>query len=134
MAKALKKNEPQAWGYHLIMNLEGCDENIINSGDLLKAFILAMVDKLKMIPVGEPVVRYFNDGDGRGTSIMQLITTSTFMAHTDDKEMSAYIDIFSCSKYNPDDAISLIKEHFNPKSYKKLFILRDPDRMRIINE
>lgn len=118
------------WGYHLIVDARGCDESTINSLETVKAFLSQMVNELHMIPVGEPIARSFNDGNGRGVSAIQLITTSHFSCHTDDSSMAAYIDIFSCEKYDPDIAIATIKKFFNPKEIAKKFILRDPDVLK----
>lgn len=128
LGKSLAKDHIY-WGYHLLVDARGCDKSTINSSSTIKTFIETMVDKLHMIPVGEPILREFNDDNGRGVSCIQLVTTSHFSVHTDDTSMAAYIDIFSCEKYDPEVALKVIHEFFNPKEIIKKFVLRDPDML-----
>jgi S-adenosylmethionine/arginine decarboxylase-like enzyme len=114
------------WGYHLILDCSECNE-MVDDPPMVTAYLREMVQALNMIAVGEPVVHQFTgEGDeGRGTSGVQIITTSSITFHSDDDEWAAYIDIFSCKEFKPQIAIDLTKRHFAPKEMGCLWLYRD---------
>lgn len=131
IGSAIAKKE-KIWGFHVICDATNCDESTVNSAEIVKTFIETTIRRIEMIPVGEPIHYYFNDGDGRGVSVIQLLTTSHCSAHTDDSKLSAYIDIFSCNSYDEkkvDTVVETIKEFFNPKDMAVKVILREPAKI-----
>lgn len=131
LGRTLAKGSDQ-WGFHIIIDCDGCDKSTVNSADTIKSFLYRMVKTLGLIPVGEAVVYTFNDGNGRGVSGLQLITTSHISCHTDDDKMSAYIDFFSCGKYSEDivkQSVDVVDEFFNPKDKTVKILLRDPSKI-----
>lgn len=131
IGSAIAKETP-VWGYHVICCLDDCDKNAINSETIVKTFVETVIDRIKMVPVGEPILRYFNDGNGRGVSCIQLLTESHVSCHTDDSKLSAYIDIFSCNAYDEkkvDTVVATIKEFFNPRHMAVKVILREPAKI-----
>ena len=114
------------WGYHLILDCSGVNENISDKSQIQK-MIKALVKRIKMKAVGEPIIKFLKEGDPhlQGYSCIQLIETSSITMHLNDAlESSAYIDIFSCKDFNPNDAIDVVNEYFEPKKIKQKFIHR----------
>ena len=50
--------------------------------------------------VGPTEIKRFGHGKLRGYSMMQFIETSTIIAHFDEQADRAFIDVFSCKRYN----------------------------------
>jgi S-adenosylmethionine/arginine decarboxylase-like enzyme len=82
------------WGYHLILDIFGCNENV-NTPTVVKLFLEHLVKELRMSPIGPPQVIYVDWDGGRGVTGVQIITTSTITFHGDAKGNKAYIDVFS---------------------------------------
>jgi hypothetical protein len=119
--RKVKKNY---WGHHLIINAADCNPEIIRSPTLMKAFVKDLVDRIHMTAYGKPFIKRFGSGDLLGYSLFQMIETSNIACHFVEGTNDAYIDIFSCKKFNPEDAIDIIKKHFNPKRMQKSFLKR----------
>jgi S-adenosylmethionine/arginine decarboxylase-like enzyme len=112
------------WGYHLILDLSGCNKKVDDPA-AVTAYLKDMVAALKMKAVGKPFVHQFTNPRGRGTSGVQIITTSSITFHSDDEAWCAYIDVFSCKAFKPQTAIDLTKKHFQPKRVGGIFLYRD---------
>lgn len=115
------------WGYHLMLDCSGCNENI-KSKDAIYRFVKDLVEKIDMVAHGEPIIEYLLPGDPKqGYSLMQLITTSNICAHFVETDMTAYFDIFSCKEFDINLAQSVIKQHFDPKKTRINYITRNAD-------
>jgi S-adenosylmethionine/arginine decarboxylase-like enzyme len=112
------------WGYHLIIDASLANGNIDNPRVILE-FLDDLVKRLKMKPLGAPVIEYAEDEEGRGYSAIRMVTTSHFSIHCDDTRRSVYCDIFSCKSFEPSTALRCFQEYFSPKKLKHLWILRD---------
>lgn len=114
------------WGYELILDCSDCNEKI-DDPPTVTAYLKEMVTALKMIAVGEPLVHQFTgEGtEGRGTSGVQIITTSSVTFHSDDDGEAAYINVFSCKAFEPQTAIDLTRKYFEPKRCGALWLYRD---------
>lgn len=87
--------ENEHWGYHLIIDMSGCSNT--DKHDHVLSFFENLIKKLKMKPLSKPVITSVHGGEqGRGTSCMQLITTSSITYHSDDQKNCIYLDIFTC--------------------------------------
>lgn len=112
------------WGYHLLVDCSECNHDI-DDPVKVELFIRELVKKLKMKPIGKPVIVKVNGEDGRGTTAVQIITTSTITFHGDDEKWSVYLDVFSCAPYEPKVALQLFTKYFEPKHLAYKWILRD---------
>jgi S-adenosylmethionine/arginine decarboxylase-like enzyme len=119
-----KSISDENWGYHLLVDLGGCDNNI-NDMEYVKAFIQRLVKILDMHPIGAPVVVHVDSEEGKGVSAVQLITTSTITFHGDENGNQAFIDIFSCKPYSVEIVLSFINRVFTPKTIKHGFLYRN---------
>lgn len=118
------EKEYKYWGYHLLLDTYGCNESI-NSVDTVKEFLKDLVKEIKMKPIGEPMVIYVDDEEGKGVSGIQLITTSTITFHGDDLDKCVYLDVFSCKPYKKQKAIDLFAKYFSPQAMKYRWVHRD---------
>ena len=115
------------WGYHLMLDCSGCNENIADK-DQIYRFTKDLVNRIDMTAHGEPIIEHLLPGDPKqGYSMMQLITTSNICAHFMELDGTAYFDIFSCKPFNIDVAQEVVKEYFNPEKMRVNFITRHAD-------
>jgi S-adenosylmethionine/arginine decarboxylase-like enzyme len=114
------------WGWHLIVNLKECSSESIRSEDNFKNFLNALVKRINMVAYGEPLIKHFatHDPDKAGYSIVQLIETSNITGHFVDKNGDGYLDVFSCSPFEPDHVLAVIREYFAPLRMQERLIFR----------
>lgn len=120
--KKIKKN----YGFELIINLYECDKTVITSCKKLKEFVDKLCKLIKMKPYGKPLIPYFGENatHTKGYSLVQLIETSSITGHFSDYWETAYINIFSCKKFNKDLAKKFTKEYFGAKKIVTRFLVR----------
>jgi S-adenosylmethionine decarboxylase len=114
------------WGYHLILDCQGCSREKIASRENLKAFIEALVKAIDMKAYGEPVLEHFatHDPEKGGFSLVQLIETSSITGHFVDKNGDCYLDIFSCKPFDNETVRKVVMEYFQPQKIKLHFLTR----------
>lgn len=113
-----------AWGYHLSLDCVGCLKHRIKDADNIADFTKALVKRIDMTAYGEPQIVHFGEDDKAGYTLIQLIETSNICAHFCDDTGNAYIDVFSCKIYKPDDVVSTVKEFFKPTNIRLSFSTR----------
>lgn len=130
-ASILKQEVPACqqigyWGYHLILDCQGCDRNEITCKENLKAFIKTLVAEIDMKAYGEPILEHFatHDADKAGFSLVQLIETSSITGHFVDKNGDAYVDIFSCKPFSIDIVRDVVSRYFHPQKIKIHYLTR----------
>ena len=115
------------WGYHLMLDCSGCNENI-SSREQINKFVKELIKKIKMTAHGEPVIEYLLPGDPKqGYSLMQLITTSNICGHFMDLDSTAYFDVFSCKEFDIDTVKKIVHKYFEPSKMRVNFITRNAD-------
>lgn len=114
------------WGWHLLLDIKGCDIDSIKSEETLARFLSALVERIDMVAYGDPIIKHFatHDSEKAGYSIVQLIETSNITGHFVDKNGDAYIDVFSCKPFQPSDVVSVVKEFFAPLYVTDKFVYR----------
>jgi|GEM_PF-215823 len=127
----------KVWGYHLILNLKKCNDNVTRKENIYD-FVKDLVPSIGMVAYGQPIIEHFAEQvpEAAGYSLVQLIETSAITGHFSDLTCDAYIDIFSCKKFDKELAIGKIREHFAPSLIQELFLERDaaiiPVQMTVI--
>ena len=101
------------WGRSTSVDIHDCNHALIADPKYIEKFVHALVKKLKMKRVGPTEIKRFGHGNLRGFSMMQFIETSTIVAHFDEFGNRAFIDIFSCKKYD-----AKLVTHFCQKFFK----------------
>jgi len=105
------------WGRSASIDLHHCDPTLVSDPKAIRKFVRQLASKLKMHRVGPTEVKRFGRGKLRGYSMMQFIETSTITAHFDEQGDRAFIDIFSCRKYNSKLVGKFCKTFFKAKDY-----------------
>lgn len=59
-----------------------------------------------------------------GYTLIAMINTSSITMHFDEERKTAYIDLFSCKRYNEEDVYKLAKESFEAKDFNYRFLER----------
>lgn len=114
------------WGYHLILDCHACDVPSIQSKENVYNWIKKLVKDIDMEPIGEPYIEYTaaEFPDKAGFTAVQIIVTSSIVAHFIDSTGDVYIDVFSCKPFDNDTVIKSIQEAFQPKKIRPNYLTR----------
>lgn len=112
------KEEQWWWGRSASVDLHGCDPLLVRDPIVLERFVRALTRLLKMKRVGPAEIRRFGHGWLRGYSLMQFIETSTIVAHFDEFGRRAFIDVFSCRRYDPKKVAEFCRVFFQADTFK----------------
>lgn len=130
MAKTRKnKNKTKtkcasSWGYHLIVNAGSCDSQALRSKATIAAFAKQLVKDIDMVAYGPPRIVMFGEGNKRGYTLVQLISTSNITAHFVEETNDIYLDIFSCKPFDKSIALDLFRKTFHPKTLDYSIMIR----------
>lgn len=116
----------RSWGYHLILDCQGCELSKISNPHQIRSFAQALVARIEMKAFGEPFIEHFaaHDPKAGGYSLVQLIETSSITGHFVDANGDAYLDIFSCQNFDLEAAQQVVREYFEPKQIKLTYLTR----------
>lgn len=122
----MKKIKKPIYGYELIIDLFECDPRVITSQTKLQEYVDKLCKLIKMKKYGKTILAHFgeNHPHTKGYSLIQLIETSSITGHFSELWNSAYINIFSCKKYDYTLAKKFTKQFFKAKRMKSRFIIR----------
>ena len=112
------------WGIVASIDVYGCDPHLISDKAEIKKFIVDLVDHIKMVRYGEPMIERFAEGGLEGCSALQFIETSSVTMHFDEGQNRAFIDIFSCKYFDHQEAEKFCREYLKGSSSKSVYILR----------
>ena len=114
------------YGFELIMDLSGCNKNIITSRKKLREYTDKLCKLIKMKKYGKTLLPYFGEKKDytKGYSLVQLIETSSITGHFSDLWATAYINIFSCKKFDHKLAKRFTRQFFLAKRMKARFFIR----------
>ena len=117
------------WGYHLILDCGGCDSVKMADYANVDAWIRKLVKDIGMQPIGEPRIEYTAAEflDKAGFTVVQVIVTSSIVAHFVDNLGQIYLDVFSCKEFSHDVVEQSMKEHFGTGTVRKYFLTRQAD-------
>jgi len=107
-------------GYQAIFDIKSCQIDVTNINYLLY-FVEVLVKSVDMKPYGNPLVKHMIMKDKpylNGISIVQLIYTSSVTCHFMDDTGNAYIDFFSCKKFDVNVLTNVIDQLLKPRSIK----------------
>jgi S-adenosylmethionine/arginine decarboxylase-like enzyme len=120
----LKTRKRKSWGYQLLLDISNCNPDAIRSKKTITEFVKELVPAIDMIAFGRPRIVRFGKGNLVGLTLVQLIEKSDITAHFVENSNDAYIDIFSCTSFDPKIAIRICKEYFQPEHIKVRFLKR----------
>jgi len=106
------------WGMSSSIDLKGCAPDRIQDEEYIRSFACELCDLIKMRRYGDPlVVDFGDDPEVSGFTLVQLIETSSIVAHFANASNAAYIDIFSCRSFDSDNAAEFCKNYFGADSF-----------------
>ena len=109
--------DQDCWGISSSIDCYDCDADMIRSIAQVKLFTKQLIELIDMRAYGPCHVVYFGEDEKvAGLSMFQLIETSCISAHFANQSNAAYIDIFSCKKFDPEIAAKFCKAFFQAKS------------------
>ena len=73
---------------------------------------------------GQPQLVKFGDGNKYGYTLVQLIETSSIVAHFCEEDNAMYLDIFSCKDFSSQIALLVIHDYFKPFKIKYSIVER----------
>ena len=114
------------YGYELILSLHGCSRKVLTSKKKLQQYANKLCKLIKMQKYGPTILHYFGENADftKGYSLVQLIETSSITGHFSDLWNSAYINIFSCRRFNHTAAKKFTRQFFQAKKVKNTFLIR----------
>ena len=116
----------QIYGYELVMDLYGCDKKVLTSKKKLQEYVDKLCKLIKMKKYGKTILPYFGEKKAytKGYSLVQLIETSSITGHFSDLWDRAYINVFSCRKFNHTAAKRFTRQFLQSKKLKNRFLIR----------
>lgn len=114
------------FGWELVMDLYECDQSTISREESIKRYALEICQVIDMKPYGEAMTPYFGEKleHTKGYSLLQFIETSSITGHFSEGTGAAYINIFSCKKYDIEQAEKFTKGYFGAKRMNSRLIVR----------
>ena len=125
MSKIVKKKKKnKVYGLELILELFGCDLNILTSESKIREFIISATKELNLGRYGPPRIKRFMGGGlfGEGYSFFQFLDSSSITGHFIEPGRIAFINIFSCGIFDPKQAADFSKKFFRAKKIKSRLI------------
>ena len=113
----MENKDTVPWGLLTSLDLYGCNPEIIRDPEKIRQYVIQLCNLIGMKRFGDcQVVHFGKDERVEGYSMVQLIETSLISGHFANLTNAAYIDIFSCRLYEPDQVADLSKEFFQAES------------------
>ena len=113
---------------HLTIDLKECTHlDYLTKPKSVKWYIERVCMNLELTRIGEPVIEQFHhpeDKDKCGITATQVLGESLLSIHTYPEHKCAYIDIFSCSKFNTKIAIEFTRRVFGAKDFQVSLVKR----------
>jgi S-adenosylmethionine/arginine decarboxylase-like enzyme len=113
-----------SWGFHLLIDVAGCNKESITNRENIYNFIKQLVVDIDMVAYGQPTVVHFGSADKAGYTLVQLIETSNICCHFVEENNSMYLDVFSCKPFEAADVETIVKLYFSPQKINKIFLNR----------
>lgn len=116
-----------AFGWELILDLYECDYETISSEGEIRRFARELCKVIDMKAYGEPLTPYFGEQQEhtKGYSLLQFIETSSITGHFSESTGAAYINIFSCRKYDFTLVEEFTQAFFGAKRIQSRYITRE---------
>jgi len=114
------------YGPHLILDLSGCDPEILDSFEKCYYFLDSFPGLIGMKKLILPyVIRYKSSNEEEsGITGFVVIAESHISLHTYPKKGFVFVDIFSCRKFNVILAKEMIARYFKCRGYEESLVER----------
>ena len=111
------KEDTAPWGLLTSLDINGCNPEIIRDSEKIKQYVIELCDLIGMKRFGDCQLLHFGKEERvEGYSMIQLIETSLISGHFANLTNAAYIDIFSCKPYEPEEVSRFSREFFQAES------------------
>ena len=114
------------WGYHLTLDCHDCTREAIKDPRTVQDFIDALLHRIDMKPIGSTHIEYTaaEFPDKAGLTAVQIIVTSTIVAHFIDSTGDLYLDVFSCKQFDVETVAETVDEFFKPTKVRVNYLTR----------
>ena len=110
-----------ALGKHLLLELKGCDKEVLNDLSFLKGILLAAAGEAGATVLGES----FHKFNPQGVSGVVIIAESHLFIHTWPEYGYAAVDIFTCGdSVQPERAVEILIRKLGAKNHSILEMSR----------
>ncbi len=125
VSRPAREVDPAPWGYLTSLDVFNCNPDAIRDAEKIEEYVRALCDLIDMKRFGEcQVVHFGTDDRVEGYSMVQFIETSLISGHFANLTNAAYIDIFSCKPYDPDQVARFTREFFGAEAVKQHLLRR----------
>lgn len=113
------------WGMSTAVDVYDCSPDMIKDPDCIKNFVGRVCGKLGLIDIeNAPLVYYDETEAAAGFFMKPSIETFGISGHFAHATNAAYLDIFSCNKYEPRELAEFSLSFFRGSHYKMQVALR----------
>ena len=110
-----------ALGKHLLLELKGCDKEVLNDLSFLRGILLAAAGEAGAMVLGES----FHQFNPQGVSGVVIIAESHLFIHTWPEYGYAAVDIFTCGdSVQPERAVEILIRKLGAKNHSILEMSR----------
>lgn len=119
------KNKKKIYGLELILEVFDCDLKYLTSKEKIQEYLVKTSKIIKLERYGSPQIQRFMGGGGwdMGYSFFQFLTTSSITGHCLELEKLVFINVFSCSIFDPKKARDFTKKFFRAKKVNSKLIV-----------
>jgi S-adenosylmethionine decarboxylase len=116
----------RVYGWELVLDLGGCDLDVITSAARIAVFATELCRLIGMRAYGPPVVERFGLASAKtaGYTLVQLIETSSIVAHFSDAWRTAYVNVFSCRPFDTEIAAGFVVGFFGAEQVRQRVLER----------
>jgi S-adenosylmethionine/arginine decarboxylase-like enzyme len=102
------------FGMELIMDIAGCDVDVITDPASLRTYASELVDLLRMKKFGETWLHHFGHAHQvtTGYTMFQAIETSSIVVHVSEGPGRVHANVFSCREFDTDAALEYSEKFF----------------------
>jgi S-adenosylmethionine decarboxylase len=119
------RQDTAPWGLLTSLDIYDCNPEIIRDSEKIKKYVIELCDLIRMKRFGDCQLVHFGKEDRvEGYTMVQLIETSHVSGHFANLTNAAYIDIFSCKPYEPDQVARFSTEFFQAESFEMHVVRR----------
>lgn len=121
-----KNTTDTIFGWELTLDLYECDSAAISTEETIQRFAQELCKVIEMVPYGQPQTPYFGENceHTKGYSLLQFIETSSLTGHFSEGTGAAYINIFSCKRFDEKIAEEFTQNFFKAKRVVARFVTR----------
>jgi S-adenosylmethionine/arginine decarboxylase-like enzyme len=124
-ARLVPREEVAPWGLMTNLDLYRCNPKRIRDSEKIRQYVVELCELIGMRRFGEcRVVHFGRDERVEGYSMVQLIETSLISGHFANLSSAAYIDVFSCKPYDPEQLAQFSKTYFEAETMNMRFVER----------